>query len=219
LPLGAGEVTLLDMVRAYSGFANGGQVAETRVIRRVEANDGTVLYSSQPIHHTALDVRTAFLMTSMLTDVVNRGTGYGVRTAGYRGAVGGKTGTTDDYRDAWFVGFTPSTVTGVWIGFDTPREIVRNGYAATLAVPVWAQFMKRCVPNPATSFPVPRGITRAEVCIESGQLATTACRRYESRDLFSEPEPRTYMEYFDSRNLPPACQLHTSMASMSLPAP
>jgi penicillin-binding protein 1A len=217
LPLGAGEVTLLDMVRAYSGFANAGKVAQVRVILRVEAGDGTVLYSSKPAHHTAMDERTAFLMNSMLTDVVDRGTGYGVRTAGYRGPVGGKTGTTDAYRDAWFIGFTPRVVTGVWLGFDAPREIVREGYAATLAVPVWTQFMKRCVPNSSATFPVPGGITRAEVCVESGQLATPACRHYGS-DLFSEPQVQTYMEYFNSENVPPSCQTHTNLASLNFAA-
>src|SRR5439155_26523528 len=89
----------------------------------------------------------AFQMTSMLRDVIERGTGAPVRAFGVRGAVGGKTGTTDDYHDAWFVGFSTSVVAGVWVGFDQPASIGREAYGARVALPIWAEFMKRVAPT------------------------------------------------------------------------
>ena len=86
--------------------------------------------------------QTAFLMTSMLSDVVNYGTAYRARQEGFTLPAAGKTGTTNDYVDAWFVGYTPNLATGVWIGFDKPRTIIANGFAGELAVPLWARFMK-----------------------------------------------------------------------------
>ncbi len=81
-------------------------------------------------------------MADMLRGVIDGGTGYGVRQGGFTLPAAGKTGTTNDYKDVWFVGFTPSLVTGVWVGYDQPQTIRRNGYAAELAVPMWTQFMK-----------------------------------------------------------------------------
>ena len=81
-------------------------------------------------------------MASMLADVINAGTAYRARQTGFTLPAAGKTGTTNDYVDAWFVGFTPKLVTGVWVGFDQPKTIIRNGYAGEIAVPLWAGFMK-----------------------------------------------------------------------------
>src|SRR5207253_9753342 len=97
----------------------------------------------------------AFQMTTMLRDVIERGTGTSARALGVRGPVGGKTGTTDDYRDAWFVGFSTSVVAGVWVGFDQPASIGREAYAARVAIPIWAEFMKRTAQAlPANEFAV-----------------------------------------------------------------
>ena len=85
---------------------------------------------------------TAYLMADMLRGVIDGGTAYGVRQMGFSLPAGGKTGTTNEYKDAWFIGFTPSLVTGVWVGYDQPQTIRRNGYAAELAVPMWTRFMK-----------------------------------------------------------------------------
>jgi 1A family penicillin-binding protein len=210
LPLGSGEVTLLELVRAYSAFPNGGKVTQPHLILRVDRN-GRTLYAAHPEYKTAVDVRTAFLMTSMLSDVVDRGTAYGIRSAGYAGPVAGKTGTSNEYRDAWFIGFTPEVVTGVWVGFDVPRQISPNGYAATVVLPVWIRFMKTSFPKPASSgFLKPPGIVQREVCASSGQLATPRCRVESAQhmDAGSLEPPSTYMEYFSQANLPPLCSSH-----------
>jgi len=140
--LGAGEVTLAAITSAYGAFANGGQMTTPSLIRKVVDADGVVLFESAETPRQVIKPITAFLMADMLRGVIDAGTGSGARKYGFTLPAGGKTGTTNDYKDAWFVGFTPAVVTGVWVGFDQPRSIRRGGYASELAVPVWARFMK-----------------------------------------------------------------------------
>ncbi len=132
IALGSGEVTLQQMTAAYATFANGGQLPKPYLVRRVEDREGEVLYEATPTFTQAFTPTTSFLMASMLTDVVNAGTGYRARADGFTLPAAGKTGTTNDYVDAWFVGFTPSLVAGVWVGFDQPQTIVSAGYAGDL---------------------------------------------------------------------------------------
>jgi 1A family penicillin-binding protein len=142
IALGAGEVTLSQITAAYGAFANNGVVFHPTLVRKVVDRDGAVLFEDQRKPQQAIRPVTAYLMADMLRGVIDGGTGYGVRQMGFALPAGGKTGTTNDYRDAWFIGFTPTLVTGVWVGYDQPRTIRRNGYAAELAVPMWTQFMK-----------------------------------------------------------------------------
>jgi 1A family penicillin-binding protein len=140
--LGSGEVTLSAITSAYGAFANGGTLTPPSLIRRVVDADGVVLFESAPTATRVIKPVTAYLMADMLRGVIDAGTGNGARRYGFSLPAGGKTGTTNDYKDAWFVGFTPSVVAGVWVGFDQPRTIRRGGYASELAVPVWGRFMK-----------------------------------------------------------------------------
>ena len=140
--LGSGEVTLSSITAAYGAFANNGAVFHPHLVRRVVDRDGQVLYENQGTPQQAIRPVTAYLMADMLRGVIDGGTGYGVRQMGFSLPAGGKTGTTNDYHDAWFIGFTPSLVTGVWVGYDQPQTIRRNGYAAEIAVPMWTRFMK-----------------------------------------------------------------------------
>jgi len=178
LALGSGEVTLMAMTSAYASFADQGRLRPAIFIRRIEDADGVVLYKATIASEQVLSPQTAFLMTSMLSDVVNYGTAYKARQEGFTMPAAGKTGTTNDYVDAWFVGFTPKLVTGVWIGFDKPRTIISNGFAGELAVPMWARFMKQATANdePAT-FNAPHGLTAANVCRQSGHLPGPFCDR------------------------------------------
>ena len=127
LALGTGEVSLLDLTSAYTAFANGGVLQSPTFVRRVEDADGRVLYRGESVGRRVLSESTAFLMASMLSDVVNHGTGYSARQNGFTLPAGGKTGTTDDHSDAWFIGFTPNLAAGVWVGYDQPQPIVRRG--------------------------------------------------------------------------------------------
>jgi penicillin-binding protein 1A len=219
LPLGAGEVTLLEMVQAYSAFPNAGNTVEPTLIDRVESKRGEVLYQHHPVWQQAIDKQTAFLLTTMLTDAVDRGTGRGVRAAGFRLPAGGKTGTTNDSHDAWFIGFTPDVVTGVWVGFDAPREIMPRGYGATLAVPVWANFMKQSFKTSSQKeFPIPEGIVRADICAESGQLATEYCYRLTMGEDGLTSASTVYSEYFTEDTVPKyPCQKHTGFYLSSTP--
>ncbi len=219
LALGSGEVTLLSMTSAFGAFANAGRLASPSLIRRVTTSDGQVLYESKPSVKTAISPTTAFLITSMLQDVVNRGTAAGARSAGFRLPAAGKTGTTNEYRDAWFVGYTPKLVTGVWIGYDQPRTIVRGGYAAELAVPLWARFMASATRGEkAEWFRAPANVTSVEICRLSGRRATDACRR--------EGEAMTYTDYVVRGTEPvDVCQVHRSnvfqtiLAGVTAPPP
>ena len=117
-------------------------------------------------------------MTHMLADVVNHGTAYPARQLGFKLPAAGKTGTTNDYRDAWFVGYTPRLVTGVWVGFDQPQTIVSRGYAATVAVPLWAGFMKKATADdPADWYKAPAGIVARRGVQTVGQAARRALLR------------------------------------------
>ena len=122
LALGSGEVTLQAMTAAYAAFANKGRVPQPMVIRRVEDRDGRVLFTAEEKSTQAVSEATAFLMAGMMADVINAGTGARARALGFTLPAAGKTGTTNEYRDAWFVGFTPMLVTGVWVGFDEPQH-------------------------------------------------------------------------------------------------
>src|SRR5262245_17641217 len=175
LALGSGEVTLQSMTAAYGAFANHGVVPKPVLIRRVEDRDGVLLYQSEEAPARAISDTTAFLMSTMLADVINAGTGARVRAMGFRLPAAGKTGTTNDYNDAWFIGYTPSLVTGVWVGFDQPRTILPRGFAADVAVPMWASFMKVATENAKPEWLTPpAGVVTLNVCRLSGQLPSDA---------------------------------------------
>ena len=159
IALGSGEVTLAAITSAYGAFANGGRVSRPWLISRVADRDGTVLFENAEQPHRAIKPITSYLMADMLKGVIDAGTGSAARRYGFTRPAGGKTGTTNDYHDAWFVGFTPKLVTGVWVGFDQPRSIRRAGYASELAVPMWARFMTSATKNdPVRWLTSPRGV-------------------------------------------------------------
>ena len=186
LALGTGEVTLLELTAAYGVFANQGLLAAPRLVSRVEDAEGRVIWSAPITTTRAISQTTAFLMSSMLADVVSSGTATGARAAGFKLPAGGKTGTTDDYADAWFVGYTPHLVAGVWFGFDTPAPIMSRGFASTVAVPAWARFMKAATTGARPDwYAVPADVEKVAICRLSGARATDGCRYAipESTDL------------------------------------
>jgi penicillin-binding protein 1A len=218
LALGSGEVTLQSMTAAYAAFANHGLVPKPMLIRRVEDTDGRLLYAAQEYSSRAITDITAFLMSTMLADVINAGTGNRARQAGFKLPAAGKTGTTNDFNDAWFVGYTPKLVTGVWVGFDQPRTILPNGFAGDVAVPLWANFMKVATRDDKPEwFKAPPGVTTATVCRLSGKLATEGCEDVEvvSRDGQLIRKSMVYGEYFDRGTEPTTyCDLHPTRGIM-----
>jgi len=215
LALGSGEVTLVGMTAAYATFANQGMVPTPSLIRRVETTKGEVLFEGATPAHRAVSESTAFLMSTMMADVINAGTATTARAAGFTLPAAGKTGTTNDYHDAWFVGFTPKLVTGVWVGYDQPRTIISNGYAAQLAVPMWAHFMIDATRGDEPAwFKAPGTITSAEICRLSGKLATDGCRSVLTTDEHGNAsiKSQVYTEYFVRGTEPMDwCPLHTSV--------
>lgn len=192
LVLGTGDVSLLSITNAYSAFANGGHLHAPTVIRRVEDRDGRVLWSAEASSRRVISESTAFLMADMLADVLDRGTAARARTDGFTLPAGGKTGTTNNYKDAWFIGFTPSLVAGVWAGFDEPRSIAPNGYATGLVVPIWAQFMRDATrSHPARWLEPPADVVTASVCVRSGLRPGAGCREHTAVEYFragTEPD-------------------------------
>ncbi|MBS1816577.1 MAG: PBP1A family penicillin-binding protein [Acidobacteria bacterium] len=214
LALGSGEVTLQSLTAAYAAFANHGVVPKPLLIRRVEDREGNVLYSSEESGTRAISDVTAYLMSSMLADVVNAGTAAKARTLGFTLPAAGKTGTTNDYHDAWFVGFTPSLVAGVWVGFDQPQTILPNGFAADVAVPLWASFMKAATKGEKPRWlSMPGGIVTADVCRMSGKLAAEGCAHADVIDEHGQLAKRSmvYTEYFARGTQPTTtCEIHAS---------
>jgi len=223
LALGAGDVSLLSLTTAYGAFAAGGVVRPPVAIRRVEDADGTLLYEDQRQATRAVSEATAFLMSSMLGDVVNAGTAYRARQTGFALPAAGKTGTTNDYVDAWFVGYTPHVVTGVWVGFDKPRTIIANGYGGELAVPIWAEVMKVATHgHNADWFTPPAGVVAVNVCRASGKLPNSWCNSVPvvTSDGYYESRSEVYTEYFVKGSEPTTiCPVHAAPVYYTEPAP
>jgi len=193
--LGAYDVTPLEIAGAYTIFANQGRYVKPSLLAQVRNANGTVISTSQPASHQALDPRVAWLMVSMLQEVMRSGTAAGVRGRGFRLPAGGKTGTS---HDGWFAGFTSQLLCVVWVGYDDYRELKLEG--AHSALPIWTDFMKHAALfasyRSGKEFPVADGVTQRQICSESGKLATEFC-------------PSTRGEYFVEGTQPgEACDLH-----------
>jgi 1A family penicillin-binding protein len=184
LALGTGEVTLLELTTAYTAFANHGRVAAPRLVTRVEDARGATIFTAAERHTQAINPTTAYLMSSMLSDVVSGGTGSAARAAGFKLPAAGKTGTTDNYADAWFVGYTPHLVAGIWFGLDRPAPIMRGGFAGVVAVPAWGRFMRAATAGDKPDwYEMPADVEKVAICRVSGARATDACRH--QADLYS----------------------------------
>jgi penicillin-binding protein 1B len=174
IALGVFEATPLEIATAYTIFPNMGIERPLRHLLRVEkgTKDITRKPKSGPVTITRPD--TTYLVTSMLQSVMNEGTGAGARTAGFSLDAGGKSGTTNDLRDAWFVGFTPDLLTVVWVGFDDNQPVGLSG--AQAALPIWTQFMSRAMAGRANvPFDIPDGIVHVDIDPTTGQLAGPRC--------------------------------------------
>ncbi|MBT4292351.1 PBP1A family penicillin-binding protein [bacterium] len=176
LALGAGEVNLFEMVSAYAAFANHGVRVEPYFITRVETADGEILEENLIQQTEVLDAATAYMMCSLMASTLEEGTARGARWRGFTKTGAGKTGTYNNYTDAWFVGFTPSYAAGVWVGFDKKVSMGKHGTGAHMAMPIWADYMGKITGNkPDEPFVRPKGIVDRLVCLRSSMLATTNC--------------------------------------------
>ena len=197
LSLGTGLVTPIDLTAAFAVFPNGGFAVRPRAITAVLDEDGAPVVQHDASLRQVVSPETAFQMVSMLADVMDRGTGTAARAAGLRAPVGGKTGTTNDFKDAWFVGFSSSIVAGVWVGYDQPRTIAPNAYGSRYALPIWTDFMRQALRyRPAAEFKAPATLRDEPLCRVSYLRPVEGCP--------------TYTEYFKDGDQVPGrlCPIH-----------
>jgi penicillin-binding protein 1A len=150
-----------------------------RDLARVRDADGGTAFQQRVDTDRVIKPTVAFQIVSMLEDAVNRGTGTPVRAQGIRFPVAGKTGTTNEFKDAWFVGFSSSIVAGVWVGYDQPQTIARDGYGARYALPIWTDFMQRAARvRPPRAFDRPAGLYEESLCAISYRRPVDGCPLY-----------------------------------------
>ncbi len=198
LALGAFEVSPWQVATAYTVFANGGVKTELRTVQRVTGADGKTLERSQIGVERILHPQTAYIITDMMETVISSGTGAPVRKWGFTRPAAGKTGTTDEYRDAWFVGYTPNLLCVVWTGYDDNTPIKMTG--AQAALPIWVQFMKKALQSmPSEEFASPQGVSVRMIDPLTGQLATEDCPSAIPEKFVVGTEPSQTCEEHGSR--------------------
>ena len=186
LAIGASEVTLLELTGAYCAFANGGARVEPYAIEAAADADGEIVEAHVPAARAVLSPQEAYLMTDLLREAVRSGTAQGLSRWRMGDYAAGKTGTTNDGKDAWFIGYTPELLAGVWTGSDAPAKLGLTG--AKDALPIWAAFASSASPGPASrpgqgAWPQPEGVVMVEVDPESGLRARSGCPE-RRRELF-----------------------------------
>ena len=172
LALGSSSVSLLEMTGAFATFANLGNRPEPIFIKRITDKDGNVIEENKPSTEAAVSAQTAYIMTSLLRGVVEHGTGW--RAKRLKRPVAGKTGTTNNLNDAWFIGYTPELVAGAWIGYDLERPLGRHETGSKAAAPIWVKFMKKATKDmPIKDFLIPDGVEFAKIDPKTGLLANS----------------------------------------------
>jgi len=175
--IGSFETNLKDLTAAYSVFPNAGARKQAYIIERIDNQQHKPIYRAAHISAPALDPSAAWMTSQLMEQVLTSGTAASARSLGFRLPAAGKTGTTNDYKDAWFLGYTSTLTCGVWVGFDQPATIIPHGYGAALALPVWTQVMNKAAEHyPAQPLQPTMPIQHATVCSISNQLATTGCQ-------------------------------------------
>lgn len=176
LALGSSGVSLLELVRAYSVFANSGYLVEPVFITKIVDRDGTIMEEIKPEKKKVIEESTAYIMTSLLESVVKHGTGHRVRALNRPAA--GKTGTTNNLHDAWFVGYTPRYITGTWVGFDDANCLGTTETGSRAASPIWLGFMKKILKDkPVRVFQMPEGVVFSKIDAETGLLPSAESKK------------------------------------------
>jgi penicillin-binding protein 1A len=174
--LGSFETNLKDLTAAYTIFPNLGTRKQSYIIERIDDADNNPIYRAAHVTTQAMDPGAAWMVSNVLEQVMTKGTAASAKSLGFNLPAAGKTGTTNDYKDAWFLGYTNALTCGVWVGFDQPQTIMSRGYGSALALPVWTQTMLKAAQRyPANVLPPAIPLARATVCANSNQLATNEC--------------------------------------------
>ena len=174
IALGSSDLSLLELTSAYGALANQGVWVPPSAIRYVTDAQGKLLEENIPVGRDALAPELAYVITHMLRGVVERGTGIGAKVLGR--PIAAKTGTTNDFSNAWFIGYTPKLVTGVWVGYDRPKSLGKDETGSRAATPIWVSYMGKVLArSPAEDFPVPERVTFALVDLDpAGQCTRPA---------------------------------------------
>jgi penicillin-binding protein 1A len=177
--LGAFEASPMEVASAYSIFPNGGERFRPYLISEIRDKAGNVLWKETPLSYSATKQGSAWAISNILSEVTENGTAAGVKNLGFSKPCAGKTGTTNDFKDAWFAGYTSSITCAVWVGLDTPEQIIPRGYGATLALPVWAEVMKTAdrLGYKATGLKSQLASVECRLCRDSGKRATPGCEQ------------------------------------------
>jgi len=174
--IGSFETDLKDLTAAYSIFPNAGARKQAYIIERIDDQQHKPIYRAAHVSKPALDPGATWMTSRLMEAVLTQGTAASARSLGFKLPAAGKTGTTNDYKDAWFLGYTSTLTCGVWVGFDQPTTIIPHGYGAALALPVWVQVMNKAAQHyPAEPLQPTMPLQHARVCSMSNQLATTGC--------------------------------------------
>jgi penicillin-binding protein 1A len=191
LALGSYSMSLKELTTAYSAFANGGSLVEPIFIEKITDRNGLVLEENQPSVHKAIGEDTAYVMTDILMGVVNEGTGQRSKSLGR--PVAGKTGTTNDLKDAWFIGFSPDLLAGVWAGYDDNRHMSRGESGSRAANPIWNYFMADALKDkPVEDFHAPDSVTFVKIDSETGLLASAYSKKTVFQAFKKGTEPTEY---------------------------
>jgi penicillin-binding protein 1B len=190
--LGSSSVSLMEITSAYGAVANGGIAVRPTAVRSIRDRQGDMVWNGVQDRQQAASPQAAYVLTSILEGVIQRGTARKANVLGFQGSVAGKTGTTDGYRDAWFVGYTPDVVIGVWVGFDDERPLRLTGSQA--ALPIWMDLASRIIPPTVSAFVAPPGVVVRVIDPKTGQLATSQCPEQVSEVFIEGTEPGVYCE-------------------------
>jgi penicillin-binding protein 1A len=201
IALGSSGVIPLEVVSAFCVFGDGGVLTQPYLIERIEDRNGTIIERNLPEKREVISEQTAYMMTSLMQSVMNEGTGGSARWQyGFTREAAGKTGTTNEFTDAWFIGYTPQICAGVWVGLDDPAYSLGRGQSGSeAALPIWALFMKSVHDSlhlPEAHFTKPEGMTYLDICKDTYQIATPYC-------------PKTFKELFIAKYAPTdSCKTH-----------
>ena len=191
LALGTEEVSLIELTTAYAALAAGGVHAEPLLVKRVYDRDGKLLEESSVYREEVLSPQTSYMITNMLESALNEGTGQGTRLMGFMEPAAGKTGTTNDCTDAWYVGYTPELAVGVWSGFDIKRTMGNKMTGARVSLPTWTSVMKaQYRDHHGEEFVEPQGIVHRVICEETGLLVTPRCNKGRREVFVDGTEPK-----------------------------
>lgn len=196
IALGTSGVSLLEMTSAFGVLAHEGVSMAPTALQAVMTPEGDPAWHHTPARHQAVSPQAAYVMTSLLKGVVERGTAAKAKLMGLRGIVAGKTGTTDGYRDAWFIGYTPDVVVGAWVGFDDEEALHLTG--AQAALPMWVEFVRQILPAASRDFVMPPAVITRDIDPQSSQLATSKCPHRVAELFIEGTEPSVYCEVHGS---------------------